>query len=193
MLGHARPDGDELLKTRAAAIFKVMARLKPGVTVAQAGAAAEIAGRHLAREYPDQHKGALVFVALEQYCRPSRSPRSSCRWSPPSSWRWWAWCCSSPAPTSPTSCLAPPRTPKEMGIRTAIGANRGRLIRQLLAESVLLACLAGVAGSRSQTGAGTCLARCLWARAMCRFASKGTGGIGAFSHSRSRPLSLPAS
>jgi hypothetical protein len=70
MLGQARPDGDELMKARAAAIFKVMARLKPGVTVAQAGAAAEIAGKHLAREYPDEHKGASVFVALEQYCRP---------------------------------------------------------------------------------------------------------------------------
>src|SRR5262249_62137275 len=42
MLGQARPDGEKVLRDRAAPIFKVMARLKPGVTVAQASSAVEI-------------------------------------------------------------------------------------------------------------------------------------------------------
>jgi predicted permease len=46
-----------------------------------------------------------------------------------------------------------------MGIRTAIGANRWRLIRQLLAESVLLACLAGVAGSLLANWSGYLLSK----------------------------------
>ena len=63
MLGQVRPDGDKLLQGRGAVIFKVMARLKPGVTVGQAGAAVEKVAKHLAGEYPDEHKEAKVFLA----------------------------------------------------------------------------------------------------------------------------------
>jgi predicted permease len=148
MLGQARPGGDESLKERGAAIFKVMARLKPGVTVAQAGAAVEITGKQLAREYPDEHKEATVFVAREQYCRPEPV---AAEFMPLVASVFMAMvglvlliACANVANLMLSRAVA---RQKELGIRTAIGANRGRLVRQLLAESVLLACLAGVAGA----------------------------------------------
>src|SRR5262245_47015547 len=160
MLGQARPDGDDLLKARGAAIFKVMARLKPGVTVAQAGAAAETAGRQLAREYPDEHKGATGFVALEQYCRPEPV---AAEFMPLVASVFMAMvglvlliACANVANLMFSRSVV---RQKEMGIRTAIGANRWRLIRQLLAESVLLACLAGVAGSLLAKWSGYLLSR----------------------------------
>ncbi len=148
MLGQTRPDGEELLQARGAEIFKVMARLKSGVTVAQASAAVEIAGKQLARDYPDEHKEAKVFVAREQYCRPEPV---AAEFMPLVASVFMAMvglvlliACANVANLMFSRAVV---RQKEMGIRTAIGANRGRLIRQLLAESVLLACLAGVAGS----------------------------------------------
>jgi predicted permease len=160
MLGQTRPDGDETLKARGAVIFKLMARLKPGVTVAQAGAAVEIAGKQLARDYPDEHKEAKVFVAREQYCRPEPV---AAEFMPLIASVFMAMvglvlliACANVANLMLSRSVA---RQKEMGIRTAVGANRWRLIRQLLAESVLLACLAGVAGSLLANWSGYLLSR----------------------------------
>src|SRR5262245_42450797 len=159
MLGQTRPDGEAVLRDRAAPIFKVMARLKPGVTVAQAGAAVEIVARHLAREYPEEHKEAKVFVAREQYCRPEPT---FVEFMPLVGSVFMVMvglvlliACANVANLMFSRAVV---RQKEMGIRTAIGANRGRLIRQLLAESVLLACLAGVVGSLLANWSGYLLA-----------------------------------
>ncbi|HEY7179907.1 MAG TPA: ABC transporter permease, partial [Blastocatellia bacterium] len=147
MLGQVSPDGEKWLQARGAIIFKVMARLKPGVTVAQAGAAVDIAARQLAREYPDEHKEAKVFVARERYCRPEPTfvefvPLISSIFMLLAGMVLLIAC----ANVANLMFSRAAGRVSEMAIRTAIGANRRRLIRQLLAESILLAIIAGAMG-----------------------------------------------
>ena len=168
MLGQIHPDGDKWLQGRAAVVFKVMARLKPGVTVAQAGAAVEKVARHLATEYPDEHKEAKVFVAREQYCRPEPT---FVEFMPVVGSVFMVMvglvlmiACANVANLMFSRSVA---RQKEMGIRTAVGANRWRLIRQLLAESILLAVIAGVVGSLLAD----------WSGRLLTLMPAGTGGI----------------
>src|SRR5437773_2691434 len=47
---------------------------------------------------------------------------------------------------SPICCWRAARRAREVGLRTALGARRGRLVRQMLTESLVLAAAGGVAG-----------------------------------------------
>ncbi len=150
--------GKQLLENRSAPAFKVMARLRPGVKLAEAQAQAEVAVRQLATEYPREHGPSQVVVVPEMRSRPEPS---FSQFMPLAAVVFLSLvmlilliACANVANLMFSQALA---RQKEMGIRTAIGASRGQLIRQLLVESVVLALLAGLVGSLLATVLGPLL------------------------------------
>jgi putative ABC transport system permease protein len=122
--------------------FIVMARLKPAVSAAQAESELSAISAQLAKDYPDRYKGwGPRVISLRDF--------------------WYGWtrtpllllegavilvmliACMNVA-TLLLSRNSARRT--ELAMRMVLGAGRGRLVRQLLTESVLIALFGGAAG-----------------------------------------------
>jgi putative ABC transport system permease protein len=117
-------------------------RLKPGVTVARARASMDVLARHLEQAYPDTNKGFGIKVQPLQ--------DGLFGWSRQILYPLFAAvafvlliACTNIANLLLSRASA---RRKEIGIRTALGASRVRLIRQMLTESVLLAMVGGFLG-----------------------------------------------
>lgn len=158
MLGQVMAGGGDLLKNRASPVFKVMARLKPGMSVSQARAAVGVVAQQLEKEYPDAHRNATVLLMSEKLCRPEPSFSEFTTYGALIFLLMVGFvlfiACANVANLMFARALA---RRKEMCIRAAIGASRGQLIRQLLVESVLLALLAGMVGCALAWGTGDLL------------------------------------
>jgi len=133
----------------SARFFEVVARLKPGVSVQQAQAEMDGIAAQLSHDFPDRHKGWRIRV---QALRDA----------------WYGWmkiplatlegavalvlliACANIAGLLLARGAA--RRP-EIVMRMALGAGRGRVVRQMLTESVLLSLIGGALGTFVAWGA----------------------------------------
>lgn len=129
------------------AAFFVKARLRDGVTVAQAQAAMHILGTRLASEYPkeDPGKGIAVFASCDVRIHPQVDAVLATAASVLLAivGLVLAIACSNLATLLLVRGAA---RAKEVSVRLALGATRGQLVRHLLMESLLLSAAGGIAG-----------------------------------------------
>jgi predicted permease len=145
--------------SRASGWLEVAARLRPGVSVSQAGAELAVLGQRVSQSYPDTDKGRSFHFEQAGSLPPryKTSVRMFLAGLTVVVLLVLGIACANVANLLLAQASGRRR---EMALRLALGASRSRLLRQMLTESVLLALGGGMLG----------VALALWAtRALSRF------------------------
>ncbi|HEY2116219.1 MAG TPA: ABC transporter permease [Candidatus Angelobacter sp.] len=139
---------DEYWSKRTDGDVKLLGILKPGVSRRQAQVSANVVAQRLNQEFPETHKGVKYRLYPERLARPEPDPSNGLLIVGVlfmlMAGGVLLLACSNVANIVLVRATARER---EMAVRTALGAARGRIVRQLLTESLLLAALGAVLGT----------------------------------------------
>jgi predicted permease len=145
MIWQVRNQSTDFLTKRPWRGWLNLARLQPGVSVAQAHAAIETVNRRMAADHPDSNRDTVHRVVSLADC-----PWSEAAVVGPVLRLLLAVCAAVllivAANIASLLLVRAIDRRKEIGIRLAAGATRSQILRQLLMENVLLALLGGAAG-----------------------------------------------
>jgi len=131
-------------RTRNYHWLQVLARLKPAATIDQARAEMDGIGGRIANDYPDSNKGwGVSIVRLVDVVVGQQLQRSLYVLLAAVGMLMLIGC----ANLANLSLARGTAREREVAVRAALGAGRGRLVRQFLTENVLLAVTGGLAGS----------------------------------------------
>ena len=146
-----RPGADFWFESRRALLLNIIARLKPGVTMSEAQAQMRTIGKQLEQAYPDVNKErSIALMSLEAaksqgLAGPTNEnlARDVSLLLLVASASILLIACANVANLLLARSTARQR---EMAVRLALGAGRGRIVRQLLTESILLGVIGGAGG-----------------------------------------------
>lgn len=146
MFAHG-PQAEALFTDRKMRALRVLGRLRSGVSVAQARSAVSVIAGRLAVQYADSDKGVSVHVIPETLARPEPDIGTMIP-VVAGLFLLLAGLVLLLACLNVANILIARATvrQREMAIRSALGAGRVRLMRQVLTEAILLALLGGAAG-----------------------------------------------